>query len=425
MSFCRYLPQGEKKLAPAKGVGRGSRKKENNFIRKEDLGWRETKPQNARPQPSVSQHVEQKIDVSSCDILFVDSQIQAKLRQKMSSIEELQNDLGTLLWILNNVDNESEKIRAEYEVNVMRRRIKDIEGGFELAQYLIKTSALLAEYRKILKETRSSFVMKENVVSYEKTMKKQQIIFDYLRIARNYIDLDNFNHKPQLLCQVCLSNNFVPTEDESIYVCEICGCQIILGEEGPSFKDTDRVNMAPRYTYTTRGHFIDCMNHFEGKENVIIEQSILNILSEEMRKHSLTSETARKDQIYNFMTDLRLGAYYENINNIFAQLTNTPPPDISQYRAELIEMNDQIDEIYKDLKEPERVNAQNVEFKLYKLLQLVGYPCRREDFFFLRTFTKEREHHEKWRELVAELQMRYPKIKASTGKSRWRYIGTF
>jgi ribosomal protein L37AE/L43A len=366
------------------------------------------------------------IDVTTCDILYIDSQIQKNLRDKITSIPDLERDLECMLWILANNDSSTEQIKAKYEADILRKRIKDLEGGFELALYLFRTCNLIAEYRQLLQDTKqNSFVFCATSISSEKITRKKQVIFDFLRIAQEYIDLENFSLKPHVTCKNCMSSNFKATEEEGIYVCEKCGMQIETGEGGPSFKDTDRVNMAARYTYSTRGHFIDAMNRLEGKENTTIPPEIFNILKTEIKNHQILQSEIEKALLYQFMNEQKLGAFYENINYIHASITHISPPDIAVFRSELIEMNDQIDEVYQDIKDPDRINTQNVDFKLYKLLQLVGYKCKREDFFFLRTFSKEREHHDKWREIIEELDEKYPHAKTSKGLKRWRYIGTF
>jgi hypothetical protein len=295
-----------------------------------------------------------------------------------------------------------------------------------LSSYIFRTTDILESYKKILRDTQTkSFVVKNEHINTDKLIQKNRLLFDYLLIAQEFVDIENFKLKPEIICECCKNSNFDPTENETIYICSNCGIQIDIVDDSPSFKDTDRINMASRYTYTTRGHFIDAMNRFEGKENTTIDDSVIKKLGEAMLQCNLTKETVKKDHIYMFMNELKLGDYYENLNFIYFKLTGTNPPDITAERAELLEMNDEIDMVYDYKKDPDRVNAQNVNFKLYKLLQLLNYPFSRDDFFFLKTPTKEREHHEKWREQIEELQKKYPNATTSKGEKRWRYIPSF
>ena len=87
-------------------------------------------------------------------------------------------------------------------------------------------------------------------------------------------------------------------------------------------------------------------------------------------------------------------------------------------------MFDQTEEAYKEVKDFDRMNSLNVNWKLYKLLQLLDYPCKKDDFFCLKTPTKQGEHEEKWEEMIYLLQEKYPDAKTSKGKKRWRYIQT-
>jgi hypothetical protein len=380
-------------------------------------------------------------DLAECDIIFIDDKIRKMLSSQMSSVADLQRDLCNMLWIFNNSDDPNDKIEAKTRVAILRRSIRDIEAGFNLALYITKTSELIYKYRELVSKTHSkSFVVDKsrggNVIE-TKTIKtlatisskpdeQRRIVLDYLRVAREYVDLENFNQKiAKLSCPACHGKDFEQSaEDDAIYYCCDCGTKVELLDVAPSFKDTDRVNMGSRYTYSCKGHFIDACNRFEGIQNTNIEDTLVKKLKAEMGYNHLDETTVTKDDIYSYLSEGKYSDYYEDLNLIFFYITGVEPPNITEHRPVLLEMFDKVEEVYKDVKDPDRTNSLNVNYKLYKLLQLLDYICKKDDFYILKTPTKLREHDEKWYQIIEALRKKYPNMKTPNGKPMWRHIRT-
>ena len=376
----------------------------------------------------ISKAVENRIVSDHQNILHIDEQIRAQLTSKMSTLPQLQQNLKDMLWVATEGASPLDQLQARERVTQMRRLISDIEGGFELSWYLLRTSEMLQRYRSLLQSTRqTSFLLESKTVDQESQVhERNALIFDYLRIAREYLDLENFIPKPTgLSCPACHGSEF--TQDANAYTCKSCYVQIEIPDDSPSFKDTDRVNMTSRYIYTTRGHFNDAMNRFTATQNTSIDESVLATLREQLAQHGLDGPRKKKvtkDHLYMFLSEQRLGEYYEDINLIYFLITREKPPDITHLRTELFEMHEDVEKAYAVVRNSERTNSLNVNFKLYKLLQLLGFKCNKDDFYFLKTPTKQSEHEEKWMEVIAYLQAKYPEAKTSTGMPRWRYLRT-
>ncbi len=411
-----------KKTAPAKPrAKKGSRSAPTNTV-----------PPAPSAQPSEGPKFSDKIDVDTCDILYIDEQIKKKLRSKIRILPDLQKDLARLLWISTFSSDNIDKIQARSETALLRRTIQDIEGGFELALYLLKTADILEEYKLIQTQTSTSSFVRTKASTdsansdTNKFYRKNQIVQEFLRIAKAYVVLENFRQRtPQrMVCEACHSSaGLQPTADESILICK-CGATVEILDDAPSFKDAERVNMASRYTYTCRGHFNEAMNRFEGKQNTEISSLVIDTLNRELALHGLTAKTVTKDHIYMFLSEKRLSDYYADINLIYFLIAGVNPPDITGYRNELLEMFDQLEEAYQEVKDDDRLNSLNVNWKLYKLLQLLDFACKKDDFFCLKTPTKQGEHEEKWHDMIEYLQTRYPRATTSSGKKRWRHIRT-
>jgi hypothetical protein len=371
-----------------------------------------------------------KLDVEGTDIIYIDEQIKNQLGGKLSTLPELQKDLSDLLWIAENSPDPVDKINAKSERDILRRRIQDVESGFELALYIFRTSRMLEEYRSLAAQSQiTSFVRVNNdntATNYTTTARKNQIILDYLRIAKEYVEISNFKQRTRrTLCEACHSSNLeISEEDGASLICKVCSNKNEVLDDAPTFKDSERVNMSSRYTYTCKGHFIDAMNRLEGKQNITIDPEILDVLRRELDLHNLTVNTATKDHIYMFMSERKLSDFYADINLIFFLICGINPPDITAYSDELLEMLEQLEEAYVVVKDNDRFNSLNVNWKLYKLLQLVDYPCKKDDFFCLKTPTKQTEHETKWYDMIEYLRGVYPDALTSKRKKRWRHVLT-
>lgn len=360
---------------------------------------------------------------------------------KENNLDEMHNSLKNLLLSYDNCTDIMDRIAIKIKIDDTRKKIRDTEIGFNLLFYLMRTEHILSEYKQLAKNEKPRIffnVNKTNInQNYEIEKKKKKLINTYLSISGEYIsprekqksyyrkksNKDKINNNSSIRCDTCGRKNLSINEENLTAICP-CGMIIEVLDDSPTFKDTERVNMTTRYTYTCRGHFVEAMNCFEGKLNSSVTQDIINLIIREL-KFNNTFNAPTKDHIYMILNENKLSDHYANINLIHFLITNIKPPDISEYRNELLEMHPQIEEAYNMVKDVNRLNSLNVNWKLYKMLQLVGYSCKKEDFLCLKTATKQVEHEEKWKEMMNYLSKTYPNSLTSKGQKKWRIIKTY
>lgn len=386
-----------------------------------------------------------KIDATMCDIFYIDERIKTHISSKLSTIDSMKKDLERMVWIFQQSPIKNDKHIASMQIPILKNRIQDISHGFELALYLLRTDDLLNEYRSLTQPVKSKSFLKKNcvVLSNEVKVKLLKIQINYLQIANEYIPIANINlisdFYMKVVCQACYSPN-IETSDDGRCICKDCATEMDAMDDTASFKDADRVKMATRYKYSTDGYFIAAMNNVECKQNKNVDHVIPMIL-EEMKMQSVTSDTITIMQLYNIILDLSLDEYYNNVYLIYFKITGHILFNITDLRAELMEMHEHVAEVYEELKndpddeddddvdelhkERESNNQQNVYLKLFKLLQLLDYPCTRDEFFYLRDIDNEGKHVKKWKRQMEILAQRYPDHVTSKGKKRWRYIPSF
>jgi len=136
----------------------------------------------------------------------------------------------------------------------------------------------------------------------------------------------------------------------------------------------------------------DAIAKFQGKQNTTIPTVIYAMIKDEMNKYSIDEESLTKNHLFLFLSQYELGDHYENIHLIHHTLTGKPCPEISQYEERILQLNDIFEQVYAVIKDPEKKNSLNVNYKLLKFCQHLGANVTRDDFSFLKTYPKIKEH---------------------------------
>jgi len=363
----------------------------------------------SRNTQSSEDEVRSKPVISSeeFDLIAVDLQVREYLSSKITTIDKLQNDLLKTLGVLKSgCADETQKILAEEQSNLLRRSIKDLESTMEYALYDYKTSIILEEYSKIVESTSvKSFLLNKTKEDVEKEKRLQELRNSYIGTCRQHLDIRIQKRRVHraLVCKNCGCTNMrVNIDDDSLYVCTTCYAEEEILIDAPSFKDTDRVNLSSKYTYTRKGHFIDASKRIQGTQNVDPKKidKALEIIREEMRHHGLIAEqgyinSVSRDNIHTFLTEQSLAPHYEDLPLLYSMITGVPCIDISEYMDDLLNDFEQLEEALEKIKDESRVNSLNVYFKLCALLQRRGFKCKKDDFYILKTKAKEDEHNDK------------------------------
>lgn len=396
MAFCKYLPHA------SENVNKSSRNHpeisgtspQGNFFFQPDY----SSPSTRTRKPTRTRDVQKqyKVDSTEFNIFHIDDKIQEKLKGNIDTLPLLVQELGKAKWIMDH-GTPTERVQASHNVSKLRSKIQDIETTFELGFYILQTNHLLEEYRQIVNSSSgTSFVKTRSSHLDEHKRRKNEILSRFLKIAKEYIDISNYTVEPQKLECSCGSSDFRFDIDTSVYICKTCATEHQVLDDSPAYKDTDRVNMSSRYIYTRKGHLIDAMKRFQGIQNtdpVRIER-VVQILQDEIKLHNLSKDKVTKDHLYMFLSEKGLSQHYEDLNLLYHIITGEKCPDISHLEDELIDLFIKQEEAYRQVKTADRTNSLNVNYKLYKLLQKVGFPCKKDDFYILKTKVKEDEHDE-------------------------------
>ena len=349
------------------------------------------------------------------NIIYIDSVVKEHLEKQITSLPDIERELTKFIWITLNGELADQAL-AQKQVSFLKKRIDDLNRGMDLSMYILKTNDLIEEYKSI--KCKIFFLkMQQTEEDRIKEKRKQEIVRTYLSIARDYVNIEckvqssvpiSVTHEIICTNPDCKQKAFEIIEEQNI--CMNCGQVNELLDISPKYKDTDRVNMCEPYHYSRRGHMKAAIDKYQGKQNTTIPDKVYEILRQNIRDHNLDINTVSKDVVYQFLAENKaekLNDYYEDINLIYHNLTGNPLPDISDHEQILLELSDQYDEVYDQLK-GERIHAHNVNHKLYKLLKMIGCDCKKSDFYFLKTKERQDEHDDMWERCVLKLIDKYP-----------------
>lgn len=388
--------------------------------------------------------------IEKSDILTIDQKIRKFLQERVSNLEILKKRREELKWIAENLSRYERRL-ALNELFILEKKISTIDQNKEIDSYITAVEPILDHYRNNIPEISikcfiSSF-SEESAHEEEETLLRMK----YLSIVNKFIEggIDLFNslslehlnahssgnkgtyhienniesnnyskndnrsassikkssnspYSGEERCLECKSTNFYCVNESTILCCN-CGLYGDRVNLKLAFKDTDRIDLVPRFNYTKRGHMEEALQDYQGKQNTTIPQEVLDLLKEETRKNKISLDELTKKHLYIFLSQNGYGGHYENINLIHHLLTGVPCPDISEYEEIILERNEQIEQIYNTVKKSERKNSLNIYYKLWKICESLNLPVNRDDFCFLKTDLKIKEHDEVCRKIFLRL----------------------
>lgn len=212
--------------------------------------------------------------------------------------------------------------------------------------------------------------------------------------------------KIKLRCSVCKSMDNFDIINNTVYICRLCGNQKDVPNMSPMYKDTQKINTL-RYMYKRRVHFKDCINQYQGKQNVTIPEYVITHIKDNMNRHDLTTSTITKEHILMFMKDAKMSKYYEDINLIYKIISSKSVDDIAYLEDIIISDFNVLTDLYdKKFKQTDRISRKsfiNTHYVLYQLLRRHNHPCRRDDFNILKTVDRKLLHEDIICELFNDL----------------------
>jgi hypothetical protein len=340
------------------------------------------------------------------DILNIDIKIRKNFEIVFQNIDTYKDKLISLEKSIEDKDlpHRMKKLLIKSQED-LQNHIIEIENKTNYNYYILDTLQLIEKYKEILdKPIKISFLGKRSKTNKEKT----QIIKDYIKIARKYVNIEikNEDNFLNIICQNCKNKKHFDIINVNTYICLKCYAQQTIKRYNSSYTDIDRINISAKYMYDRKIHFRDCIKQYQGKQNSTIPEKIYKDLENQFELHHLLIgdkntlnkkrfQNITKNHIIIFLKELNYSKHYENVHLIHYQFTTIKPDDISYLENKLLDDFDSLTELYdKMFKHINRKNFINTQYVLYQLLKRHKHSCKKEEFIILKTIDRKFFHDE-------------------------------
>ena len=327
------------------------------------------------------------------------------LEKYISRSEQLK-----LLLVENIPDTTRKKINNQ--ILSLTDFIDDIQYERSKNYYIMESSDIIDNYTSNINKPITINFMNNSSTTNDNN--NHSLIQQYIKIYNKYNTKVTYNNNTKN-CINCNSQSFDNLDNNII--CNNCGLSMNILIQNSSFKDSERINIIPKYTYNRKTHFKDCINQFQGKQQVNIKQQVYDDLIKQFELNHLLVTNATtpeerfslitKKHIHLFLKETKHSKHYEDINLIYHNITGKKTNDISHIERKLIQDFDLLtqtyDKIFKNNKTVERKSFINSQYVLYQLLIRHKYPCNKDDFNILKTTDRQNFHDDVCKELFKHL----------------------
>ena len=350
------------------------------------------------------------------DILSLDFKYKEKYKYSVINIEKYKKRLEVL--------KENLKLRCLTDniINVIKKNIDtltnfitDIELGESYNFYIMETSSLIDEYRNEIKKPVVIDFMSSKQVNTE-TVSTNNIIKRYLNIYIKYNK--NFENIKLLnnVCNICNSPNI--KYEDYLKICIDCGNENNVLPQTSSYKDSERINIVPKYNYDRKSHFKDCLNQYQGKQQVNISDDVYNKIIDQLKlNHILVGDDTMTiqercinitpKQILMFLKELKLNKHYDDYVYIYNYLTgkkiNLINPTTEKKIINDFELLLSTYDTYCKNNKTKRKSFINSQYVLIQLLHKHKLPCNKDSSTVLKTTDRRRFHDQICKELFKQL----------------------
>lgn len=386
------------------------------------------------------------------NILDLHAKIQRKLAwERVTLCPDLDRKITRETYLMAQGQTVVEAETSKHRLAEWKKMRDEIGSGQKLQTYLNLTRPYIQEYKKIGPLVKTidfgepsqdnhsnhkhqtinlSNQSNQGLQSTEKDENKEdeyrlKIIEEYLKIASNYYDLDIIREIDSVARCVCGAEYEESEADLSGLQTCVCGCLKEIMIKTPFYKDGSRVNNPSSNNYEDEANFYKAFLRFQGKQPIKLPEDLFTNLDdyfrrlklpigEEIRKMKLKRNGRRgptdKEMMYTALADRGYANHYEDINLICHVYWGWELPDISDLENAIMEDYRQSQKVYESLPK-DRHSSLNSQYRLYRHLQRLGYPCKEIDFKMIKTPNIVDDYEEFWEKICTALGWAYVEIR--------------
>jgi len=355
--------------------------------------------------------------VNDFNLLKIHETILRKLRSESNKIPELKLQLKRELSSVQSPQTIIERNKSIRKIKDIQNEIKAIRTESKIQEYLEKSKSYIEEYKRLVPQKRKiDFTSKKEKVLDEKEenspnyKRKIRLVDRYLNIAQEYIKVNLEQKKRNVNKCVCgFDLTDIPIDNFGTQICPECETERYI--VGFNLHKTD--TLASRNDYSDRDNFEKALMRYQGKQVDKIPDNLFGDLdkyfssrgkatSDVIKSRSLDSRGRKKGTnlpiLYKALLATGYSSLYEDANLIAHRYWGWKLPDVTHLESVIMEDYEKTQRIYNMLQK-QRSSSLGTQFRLFKHLELRGYPCSIGDFKVVKMRESIEHHNQMWKEM--------------------------
>ena len=331
-------------------------------------------------------------------------------------IEECSRELEELRVSLNEKTKWDERFEIEDRIEILEKRIQNVENKSKTNDYYLNVMPILKEYSEIeqvkneVEEAAEMCELFSKSYHNNRKVNKGQLYKEYIGVVDNKV-IDNVEEKETYICKTC-NIPLLMSQLEALMICPKCGeaeTYFDMSVQGMTYEQeiTSEVNMS--FSYKRINHFNEWLAQFQAKESTDIPKELLDQLMNEFKKERISEAkhiTATK--VKQYLKKLNFNKYYEHTTHITNLLNGIKPPTMNPMLEErLRNMFRQIQAPFEKHKPKNRSNFLSYSYCLYKFCELLGEDGFKEHFPLLKSREKLYQQDCIWKNICKELNWEF------------------
>ena len=335
------------------------------------------------------------------DITIIDKTIIKRFDQdKKNNLISLQNKLNIEKNKIEERQTVIERKNSRRKIEIFENKLSNYKEDTDKTYYIEKTKDLLNDYKKLGSLTKiisfTNNYINEEVQCPENEQEqnyRHKIIFEYLQIARKYIQIDLIRKLPNL--KDCCDEPDIYVDESGVNVCNNCGLEKINIVKTQFYADGCRLNSS-KNNYEDRANFEKVLMRFQGKQINKPSKKLYEKLNTYFISRGLktsqeyndlpllkngTKEGTSREMMFEALSNINCSGYYDDINLICSIFFGWKLPNITHLEDEIMKDYDEFQKANSNLPNREgRKSSLNSQWILYILLLRRGYPCKSKNF---------------------------------------------
>lgn len=355
------------------------------------------------------------------NILYIDDIIRKKLHnEKFTHLKGLKLKFKSLETLSNQPQSYVMRSKTLETMDKIAKEINDIESNERYKIYDEKTKLILAEYCKSSNKIKTVLFDNEDEKYQElDTNGKNRIslIDKYLDIARDYIQIDIIrnNKRPSDICFGCgESIAKIAINEDGTRRCPNCFTEHAVIIMTKLAKDGARLNSGNNTDDESIENFMKTFTRYQGLQPETPDESLYDELDQyfaddprlsrdNIRKLPLNSRGRRGDTNHLMLRDAlsKIGRpeYYDYVNYIGHIYWGWTLPNVMHKKERVIDIYVKTQRVFYQIPAEERgrTSSLGTQYRLWRILQLVGHECYMDEFKIAENQESLRIHNKLWK----------------------------